>query len=421
MIHLTPPTMTSPRLSLRGRTAPASPIRKLTPLADAAKARGVTVHHLNIGQPDIATPRMMIEAYRAYDERVLAYAPSDGFLAYREKLARYYSELAAAGTGEPVTPADIVVTVGGSEALLFAIAAVCDPGDNIVVCEPYYTNYGGFSHMLSVHVNAVTCRAEEGFRIDPKRVAAAIDDKTRALVLPSPGNPTGVVLSRDELETLAKTCRERGIFFMCDEVYREFVYDGPPGSRAASILSLADFAEHAIVIDSVSKRYSACGARVGALVTRNAAVRDAALRFGQARLSPATVDQYAAMAALDTPPSYFLDVVDEYRARRDTLVEALHGIGVKCMTPAGAFYLVATLPVDDSDAFCRFLLTDFDLEGETVMFAPAGGFYATDGLGMDEVRIAYVLERPSLVRSVAILQAGLKAYAEQVGRTGKTL
>ncbi len=411
MIHRDLPTMTSPRLSRRGRLAPASPIRKLTPLADAAKARGIVVHHLNIGQPDIATPAVMVAAYQHYDQRVLAYAPSDGYLDYRQKLAVYYSDLAAQGAGEAVSAADIVVTVGGSEALLFAIGAVCDPGDNIVVCEPYYTNYGGFSHLLSVEVNAVTCHAEENFRIDPQQVAATINNRTRAIVLPSPGNPTGVVLSRDELATLAQLCRERGIFFICDEVYREFVYDGPPGARAPSILSLAHFSEHAIVIDSVSKRYSACGARVGALVTRNTAVRQAALKFGQARLSPATVDQYAAMAALDTPASYFLEVVDEYRTRRDTLVKALHDIGIKCMTPAGAFYLMVTLPVDDSDAFCRFLLNDFALHGETVMFAPAAGFYASEGLGKNEVRIAYVLEPARLLRSVTIVAAALKAYA----------
>ncbi len=399
-----------PKLSNRGHDAPASPIRRLTPFADAAKERGLVVHHLNIGQPDIETPPAMLAAYRAYDERVLAYAPSDGFRDYRERLAAYYSSVSAEGGGAPVTAEHIVVTTGGSEALLFAVAAICDPGDDIAVCEPYYTNYGGFAHMLSVGVTPVTTVAADGFRIDAAAVAATLGPRTRALVLPSPGNPTGVVLRRDELEALAAICRERDVFFVCDEVYREFVYDLPRGARAPSILSLSGFDEHGVVIDSVSKRYSACGARIGALVTRNAAVRAAALRFGQARLSPPTVDQRAAMAALDTPPSYFEAVIDEYRARRDALVSSLKAIGIDCVTPAGAFYLVAPLPVDDADRFCRFLLEEFSVDGETVMLAPASGFYATPGLGKREVRIAYVLGVERLQRSVEILGRALAAY-----------
>lgn len=399
-----------PRLSKRGVDAPASPIRRLTPFADAARERGLVVHHLNIGQPDIETPRCMIDAYRAFDEKVVAYAPSDGFRDYREGLAAYYSGVSAEGGGEPVSADDIVVTVGGSEALLFAIAAVCDPGDDIAVCEPYYTNYGGFAHLLSVGVTPVTTRADDGFRIHPEAVAAAIGPRTRALVLPTPGNPTGVVLSRDELDALAAICRDRDIYFLCDEVYREFVYDLPAGSRAPSILSLPDFDAHAVVVDSVSKRYSACGARVGALVTKNRDVRAAVLRFGQTRLSPATVDQRAAMAALATPAAYFDEVIGEYRHRRDTLVASLHDVGIECATPKGAFYLVAPLPVDDADRFCRFLLEDFAFEGETVMLAPASGFYATPGLGKNEVRIAYVLDAERLKRSVTILGKALEAY-----------
>ncbi|MBM4357402.1 MAG: pyridoxal phosphate-dependent aminotransferase [Deltaproteobacteria bacterium] len=402
--------MSGLHLSQRGAQAPASPIRRLTPLADAARERGLVVHQLNIGQPDIATPAAMIEAYRRYDERVLAYSPSDGYRAYREKLADYYTAVSREGGGSSVAASDIVVTVGGSEALMFAIAAVCEPGDELLVCEPFYTNYAGFAHLLGVSVRAVTTRAAEGFRIDPERVAAAIGPRTRALCLPTPGNPTGVVLAREELEALAAICRERGLYFVCDEVYREFVYDGPEGSRAPSVLSLAEFDEHAVVIDSVSKRYSACGARIGALVTRNKALREAALRFGQARLSPATVDQHAAMAALDTPPEYFHEVVREYRARRDVLVAGLRRIGVECTTPEGAFYLVVPLPVDDADRFCRFLLEEFALDGETVMLAPASGFYATAGLGTNEVRMAYVLDVPRLEKSVRILGAALDAY-----------
>ncbi len=407
-----------PSLSQRGQNAPSSPIRRLTPLADAAKKRGVTVHHLNIGQPDIETPQVMLDAYRSFDDKVIAYCPSDGFLVYRERLAAYYTDVSREGGGGPVKQDQIVVTVGGSEALLFAIGAVCDPGDDIAVCEPYYTNYAGFAHMLSVGVRPVTTVAKDGFQIRTAAVAEAIGPRTRALVLPTPGNPTGVVLSAAELEALAAVCRERDIYFICDEVYREFVYDLPAGARAPSTLSLADFDDHAIVIDSVSKRYSACGARVGALVTRNPDVRAAALRFAQARLSPATVEQYAAMAALDTPGNYFEKVVAEYRARRDSLVAALGDIGIECVMPKGAFYLVAPLPVDDAEKFCEFLLNSFSYEGETVMLAPGAGFYATPGLGKNEVRIAYVLDVDRLERSVTILGKALQAYAASGGSDG---
>lgn len=405
--------MTLPTLSTRGHDAPASPIRKLAPLAVAARARGVVVHPLNIGQPDIETPAVMLEAYHRYDEKVIAYAPSDGYDWYRQRLAEHYTELAAEGGGAPVTADDIVVTVGGSEALLFTIAAVADPGDDVLVCEPFYTNYAGFSHLLGVGVRAVRTLATEGFRVDPARLEAAIGPRTRALVVPSPGNPTGVVLSRAELEALGELCVRRGLFFVVDEVYREFVYDRPDGARAPSILATTGFEEHAVVIDSVSKRYSACGARIGCLVTRNRALRSAALRFGQARLSPATVDQFAAAAALDTPADYFRAVVREYQARRDVLVDGLHGIGVGCIRPEGAFYLVATLPVTDSDDFCRYLLEDFALDGETVMMAPASGFYATPGLGKDEARLAYVIDRERLGKSVRILGAALERYARR--------
>jgi aspartate aminotransferase len=402
-----------PKLSQRGTDAPSSPIRRLTPFADAVKDRGIHVHHLNIGQPDIETPRVMLDAYRAYDEKVVAYAPSEGFRDYRQRLAEYCTGVSREGDGAPVTADQILVTVGGSEAILFAVAAICDPGDDIVVCEPYYTNYAGFGHLLSVGVTPVTTRADDGFRIHPDAVERAIGPRSRALVLPSPGNPTGVVLSRAELAALAEICKRKNIFFICDEVYREFVYDAPPGSRAPSILSLPDFDEHGVVIDSVSKRYSACGARVGCIVTRNPELRAAALKFAQARLSPATVDQRAAMAALDTPPEYFVRVITEYKSRRDRLVRALSDIGVDCATPQGAFYLVAPLPVDDADRFCRYLLEDFSHEGETVMLAPASGFYATPGLGANEVRIAYVLDGERLERSVHILGRALEAFASQ--------
>lgn len=400
-------------ISLRGRLAPASPIRKLTPLAEVAKERDVVVHHLNIGQPDFAAPAPMLEAYRQYQEPNIPYAPSDGYRRYRDRLSRYYTEVSREGGGSSVGPDDIVITTGGSEALLFAIAATCDPGEEILVCEPFYTNYAAFAHILGVDVRAVTCYAREGFRVDPARIDAAVGERTRALCLSTPGNPTGVVLSQTELKALAEICRRRGLFFLCDEVYRELVYDDAFAGRAPSLVSLQDFEQHAVVIDSVSKRYSACGARIGALVTRNCFVREAALRFAQARLSPATVDQWAALAALDTGAGYFREVVAEYRARRDALVAGLRGIGIDCITPQGAFYLVAPLPIDDADRFCRFLLESFSLGDETVMLAPGSGFYATPGLGKNEVRIAYVLDIEKLQRCVRILAAALEAYSRK--------
>ncbi|HEY8378304.1 MAG TPA: pyridoxal phosphate-dependent aminotransferase [Nannocystis sp.] len=412
--------MTAPTLSRRGLDAPASPIRRLTPYADQAKARGITVHHLNIGQPDLPTVGPMRAAYHAYDEDVVAYSPSEGYLSYRTALAAYYNDLGAAAGGAPIDPGQILVTVGGSEALLFAIAAACDPGDQILVAEPYYTNYRGFSHLLGVEVVPVSTYAHEHFAIPPERVRAAIGPRTRAFVVPSPGNPTGMVLGADDLAALGKVCVDAGIFFVVDEVYREFVYPDPPPPpdaplpRAPTVLAVPGLADHAVVIDSVSKRYSACGARVGCLVTRNPALYAACLRFAQARLSPPTVDQYAAAAALRTSPAEMRAMVDEYRARRDLIVAGLNAIpGVSCPTPTGAFYLITDLPVADAEDFCIFMLRDFDLRGETVMMAPAEGFYATPGLGKNQVRIAYVLGRDKLGRCLEILRAGLQAYARR--------
>lgn len=409
--------MTTPTLSRRGASAPASPIRRLTPYADQAKARGIVVHHLNIGQPDLSTVEPMRAAYRAYDERVVAYSPSEGYLFYRQALADYYNGLGLAGGVAPVDPAQILVTVGGSEALLFAIAATCDIGDQLLVAEPYYTNYKGFAHLLGVDVAPISTFSAENFAISLERIKAAIGPKTRALVIPSPGNPTGMVLSRDELAAIGELCVAAGIFFIVDEVYREFVYpDVAPGPDAPlplapSVLAIPGLEQHAVMIDSVSKRYSACGARVGCLVTRNQALYGACLKFGQARLSPPTVDQFAAAAALRTAPADMRAMVDEYRARRDVIVAGLNKIpGVSCPTPTGAFYLITDLPVADAEDFCIFMLRDFDLDGETIMMAPAEGFYATPGLGRNQVRIAYVLERERLARCLAILSTGLVAY-----------
>lgn len=401
--------MTATTLSRRGLEAPASPIRALASIARDAQASGKHVHFMNIGQPDIATPRGMIEAYRNYDEKVLAYAPSDGFEEYREALAsKYYNRVI--GDQPPITAEDIVVTVGGSEALLFAMASVTDPGDEILVCEPYYTNYHGYAHMLGIETSPVTTHADDHYRIHPAKIEEAITGKTRALVLPTPGNPTGVVLSHEDLVKIAEICKRHGLFFICDEVYREFIYDAPLGTLAPSLLAVPGAHEQAIIIDSVSKRFSACGARVGCLVTRNRELRKAALHFGQARLSPATVDQHAGMAAIDTPADYFHDVVTEYKGRRDALVSGLRDIGIDVQPPQGAFYLAVPLPVDDADHFAKWLVSDFDVDGETLCVAPLAGFYSTPGLGKNEVRMAYVLEKDVIERCVRILEAGLETY-----------
>ncbi len=398
--------------SSRGFNAPTSPIRALEAASRAAVESGRTVHFMNIGQPDIATPRGMIDAYRNYDEKVLSYSPSDGYPAYREALAsEYYSKVV--GSLAPITAEDIVVTVGGSEALLFAIASVTDPGDEILVCEPYYTNYAGYTHLLGVTTCPVTTHVQDGYQIDPERIESAITEKTRALVLPTPGNPTGVVLSFEDLEKITEICIRHGIFFICDEVYREFVYDQAAGTLAPSMLEVPGAEDIAIVIDSVSKRYSACGARVGCLVTRNKDVRRAALHFAQARLSPATVDQHAGMAALSTPPEYFTDVIETYRERRDVLVAGLESIGISVPAPQGAFYIAVPLPVDDAADFCSWLVSEFHLGGETLCMAPLGGFYSTEGLGRNEVRMAYVLDKDVLTRCVDILKEGLKAYSRK--------
>ena len=412
--------MPSPTLSSRGQTAPASPIRRLTPYADAAKARGVAVHHLNIGQPDIPTASPMLAAYRKFEDPVIAYSPSEGYLFYRQALADHYNGHGFDAGGGPILPSQILVTVGGSEALLFAIAAATDPGDEILVAEPYYTNYRGFSHLLGVDVVPVATSAQESFAIPPERVRAAITPKTKAFIVPTPGNPTGMVLSSAELRALGQVCVDAGIYFIVDEVYREFVYPDPPvpadspAPVAPSVLALPGLEQHAVMIDSVSKRYSACGARVGCLVTRNPAFYAACLKFAQARLSPPTVDQYAAAAALQTPAAEMRAVIDAYRVRRDVIVAGLREIpGVACPTPGGAFYLVTDLPVADAEDFCIFMLRDFDLEGETIMLAPAEGFYATPGQGRSQVRIAYVLGPDKLRRCLAILRAGLAAYARK--------
>lgn len=387
---------------------PESPIRKLAPLADAAVQRGTKIYYLNIGQPDIESPTAALEAVKGSNLRVLEYSPSAGFASYRKGLASYYQ-----GIGLNVEANDVIVTTGGSEALSFAMGSMLDPGDEVIIPEPYYANYFGFAQALGAKVVSVPSSIESGFTLPPiSALEAVITPRTKAVLVCNPGNPTGYVYRRDELEALRDMALKHDLFVIADEVYREFVYDG---AEAISVLSLAGLEQHAVLIDSVSKRYSMCGARIGCMVSKNAELMGTALKFAQARLSPPTYEQIAAEAALATPASYFEAVNAEYRARRDTLVKRLNAIpGVFCPTPRGAFYAVAQLPVDDAEAFCRWMLEEFAHQGETVMMAPAAGFYAARSLGKQQVRLAYVLKQSDLERAMDVLEHGLAAYP---GRT----
>ncbi len=394
-------------LSQRAKAMPASPIRRLVPLADEAKARGVNVYHLNIGQPDIATPPEMMEAMRKFKDPVLAYGPSAGLNECRSAMADYLSDL-----GMPVAPGEVLVTEGGSEAILFAMNALCDHGDEIVVFEPFYTNYAGFACMSGVRLVPVETRVEDGYHLpDRKTIQAAITPRTRAILYSSPSNPTGTVMRRDEVQTLVELAVENNLFILADEAYREFVYEG---AEAVSLLDVAaemGELDRAILLDSISKRFSACGARIGFLVTKNSKVLDACLRFAQARLCPPTLEQYAAIEgyrhiAKNVPP-----MIAEYQKRRDVVIESLRRMpGAVCTVPEGAFYVQPKLPVRDADAFARYLLTDFQHEGSTVMVAPGNGFYATPGRGQSEVRIAYVLREDDLRTAMAILALAVDAF-----------
>ncbi len=395
---------TEPGLSRRGQSVPTSPIRRLVPYADAAKREGTEIYHLNIGQPDIATPREMIEAYQAYSDKVLAYGPSAGLPIYRQAVADYWQ-----GWQVQLSSDEVIATTGGSEAVLFAILSVCDPGDEILVPEPFYANYLSFAAIAAVKLVPVPASVEDGFRLPPREAfAALVNERTRAILFSNPGNPTGVVYTRAEVELLGELAAEHGLFLLADEVYREFVYDG---ASFTSVFHLRDISDRVIVLDSVSKRFSACGARIGYLATRNRDVLDCALRLGQARLCSPTVDQIAAAAAYGAPESYLTEVISEYEQRRDLLYDSLCAIdGVTACKPAGAFYTVTKLPVADAKSFAIWLLTDFRKDGRTVMIAPANGFYASEGAGLDEVRIAYVLKSPDLREAMAILAEGLAAY-----------
>jgi len=393
-----------PKISQKAIDMPASPIRKLVPYAEKAKKAGKTVYHLNIGQPDIETPAVALEAIRNFDHKVIEYSHSAGFESYRTKLAETYQK-----GGLPVNPEDIIITTGGSEALIFGFMTTCNPGDEIIIPEPFYANYNGFAVTAGLTVVPVTSTIESGFALPPVAdIEAKITAKTKAIVICNPGNPTGYLYSKEELEQLRDIVQKHDLFLFADEVYREFCYDG---AQPFSVLNLSGIENNVIMIDSVSKRYSMCGARIGALVTKNKEVMAAALKFGQARLSPPTIDQIASEAALNTPQSYFDDVVAEYVERRNIMIDGLNNIpGVFCPKPSGAFYCVAKFPVDNAEKFCQWLLEDFEYEGQTVMMAPANGFYSTPGAGEQEARIAYVLNQDSLKKAVKCLEEALKVY-----------
>lgn len=393
-----------PKIAQKAIDMPASPIRKLVPYAEKAKKAGKTVYHLNIGQPDIETPQVALDAIRNFDHKVIEYSHSAGFESYRTKLAETYRK-----GGLPVNTEDIIITTGGSEALIFGFMTTCNPGDEVIIPEPFYANYNGFAVTAGLTVVPVTSTIETGFALPPvSEIEAKITSKTKAIVICNPGNPTGYLYSKAELEQLRDIVKKHDLFLFADEVYREFCYDG---AQPFSVLNLEGIENNVIMIDSVSKRYSMCGARIGALVSKNQEVMSAALKFGQARLSPPTVDQVASEAALNTPPSYFDNVVSEYVERRNIMVDGLNSIpGVFCPKPSGAFYCVAKFPVDNAEKFCQWLLEEFEYEGQTVMMAPANGFYSTPGAGLQEARIAYVLNQDSLRKAVVCLEKALEIY-----------
>lgn len=393
-----------PSISNKGRNMPESPIRKLVPYAEAAVKKGRKIYQLNIGQPDIKTPQTALDAVKNNDIEVLSYSHSAGFESYRNKLAAYYQK-----NEIPVNSEDIIVTTGGSEALLFAMGSITDPGDEVIIPEPFYANYNGFATASGVKVLPVEGSIDNNFALPPiSEFEKLITPKTKAILFSNPGNPTGYLYTKEEIEKLADLALKYDLFVVADEVYREFAYDGV---KHYSIMSVPRLAEHAIMVDSVSKRYSMCGARIGCLVSKNKDVMTAAMKFAQARLSPPTFAQIASEAALDTPDQYFNEVNEEYTNRRDLLIEGLEKIeGVKVAKPKGAFYCIAELPVDNADVFAQWLLDTFEMDNETVMVAPAAGFYSTPNTGLNQVRIAYVLKKENLERAIKILEVALKEY-----------
>ena len=393
-----------PKISQRGVEMPSSPIRKLTPLANEAKARGVKVYHLNIGQPDLPTPQKALDALKHVDRKVLEYSPSQGFLSLREKLQAYYRKFRI-----ELSVNDIIVTSGGSEAVLFAFLACLNPGDEIIVPEPAYANYMAFAVSAGAVIKTVTSTIDTGFALPPvEKFEELITERTKAILICNPNNPTGYLYSRAEMNQIRDLVMKYDLYLFSDEVYREFIYTGSP---YISALNLEGIENNVVLVDSVSKRYSECGIRIGALVTRNADVRRAVMKFCQARLSPPLLGQIVAEESIEGTEEYAADVYEEYVERRKCLVDGLNRIEcVYSPIPMGAFYTVAKLPVDDADKFCEWCLSDFNYEGETVMMAPASGFYSTPGMGRDEVRIAYVLKKEDLQRAIFILEKALEAY-----------
>ena len=397
-----------PQISVRGQEMPESPIRKLAPLADDAKKRGVHVYHLNIGQPDLPTPQSAIDAIRNIDRKILEYSPSQGYLSYRKKLVNYY-----ASYNINLTADDIIITSGGSEAVLFSFLACLNPGDEIIVPEPAYANYMAFAISAGAKIRTISTTIEEGFSL-PKveKFEELINEHTRAILICNPNNPTGYLYTRREMNQIRDLVKKYDLYLFSDEVYREFIYTGSPYISACHLDGIEN---NVVLIDSVSKRYSECGVRIGALITKNPEVRQAVMKFCQARLSPPLIGQIAAEASLDAPEEYSREVYDEYVERRKCLIDGLNRIpGVYSPIPMGAFYTVAKLPVDDADKFCAWCLSDFQWEGETIMMAPASGFYTTPGAGHNQVRLAYVLKKDDLVRALFVLRKALEAYP---GRT----
>ena len=397
-----------PEISVRGLEMPESPIRKLAPLAAAAKERGTKVYHLNIGQPDLPTPQCGLDALKNIDRKILEYSPSQGNLSYRKKLCDFYKKF-----NINVTPDDIIITSGGSEAVLFSFMSCLNPGDEIIIPEPAYANYMAFAISAGAKIKTIATSIEEGFAL-PKveQFEKLINERTRAIMICNPNNPTGYLYTRREMNQIRDLVKKYDLYLFSDEVYREYIYTGSP---YISAMHLQGIENNTILIDSVSKRYSECGIRIGALITKNEEIRKAVMKFCQARLSPPLIGQIVAEASLDAPQSYYRDVYDEYVERRKCLIDGLNRIpGVYSPIPMGAFYTVAKLPVDDSDKFCRWCLEEFSCEGETVMMAPASGFYTTPGAGRNQVRIAYVLKREDLQRALFILQKALEAYPGRV-------
>jgi len=393
-----------PKISEKGKMMPASPIRKLVPFAEEAKKRGTKVYHLNIGQPDIATPEVALNAVRNFNDKVVEYSHSAGILSYREKLVDYYKKFNIF-----IEADDIIIGAGASEAILFAMNSCMDNGDEVIIPEPFYANYNGFAVNAGVNVVPIPSSIESGFALPPiAEFEKAITPKTKAIIICNPNNPTGYLYTKEELEVLREIVLKYDLFLFADEVYREFCYDG---KEHFSVMHLEGLEDNVVLIDSVSKRYSACGVRIGAMISKNKELMATAIKFAQARLSPPTFGQVAAEAAIETPDSYFVEVMKEYLARRDVIVECINNIdGAYCPNPSGAFYVVAKLPIDNSDKFCQWLLEDFSYENQTVMFAPATGFYATAGKGMNEVRISYVLNVIDLKNSMICLEEALKVY-----------